>query len=137
MELMEENENGDMEFPQDIMLEDCFTDMEEVSFGFLTNVTLGNETCIENVECSINGTRLDRADNSTTMRNNNATLMNGAVGETDPQSLIDPITQKDLMTDLIDDIMTDHAKSKYMYLIDVGKGVNPFRIISNCIRFAL
>ena len=128
---MEENENGDMEFPQDVMLEDCFTDMEEVTYGFLTNVTLGNETCIEDVECTINGTRLDTTDSSTTMLNNNATRVNGAVGGTDPQSLNDSITPKDLMTDLIDDIMTDHAKSKYMYVIEIRKGVNQFHIISN------
>ena len=115
MQLMEENENGDMEFPQGIMLEDCFTNVEQATYGFITNVTLGSETCIENVECTINGTRLNETDRSSAaMQNNTAIGTNSTEEDTGPQSLNDPRTQSNLIPDSINNITIDHAKSKYM-----------------------
>ena len=54
------NEEGKMEFPRDMMTQDCFRGMEEPLYGFVTNVTLiKDQFCIEDVECTINGTRID------------------------------------------------------------------------------
>ena len=65
METMEENENGNMEFPRDVMFEDCFPEMEEPLYGFITNVTVLNDSpCLLNIECFKNGTLIR---NSTTM----------------------------------------------------------------------
>ena len=65
METMEENEEGNMEFPRDVMFEDCFPEMEEPLYGFITNVTvLNNSPCLLDVECFENGTSIR---NSTTL----------------------------------------------------------------------
>ena len=96
---MEENADGKMEFPQDVMLEDCFMDMQEIKYGFITNVTLVNETtCIENVTCTIDGMKI------------NANRMEGR--EPDQQGLNNVTLYNDLMNDVIDDIMAKTAKSK-------------------------
>ena len=62
MNMMVENADGNMEFPRDMMLEDCFSPAEEPLFGFVTNVTIPEdilEPCILNVECFENGTRIN------------------------------------------------------------------------------
>ena len=59
MDTMQENEEGNMEFPRDVMYEDCFPEMEEPLYGFMTNVTLLNDSpCLINVECFENGTSI-------------------------------------------------------------------------------
>ena len=90
MELMVENEDGNMEFPRDMMLEDCFSPAEEPLFGFVTNVTIPEdmlEPCILNVECFENGTII----NGTSV-NDNEGLANLTVSNFD--SSIGPITKK-------------------------------------------
>ena len=65
MEMMEENSEGKMEFPRDMMMEDCFSDVEEPLFGFVTNVTIPEDMlkpCIVDVECFENGTRINGTD---------------------------------------------------------------------------
>ena len=60
--LMVENEDGNNEFPRDMMLEDCFAPVGEQLYGFVTNVTIPEdilEPCILNVECFENGTRIN------------------------------------------------------------------------------
>ena len=57
--MMEQNTDGNMEFPRDILLEDCFSNMAEPLYGFVTNVTLiEDEPCVLNTECFENGTRI-------------------------------------------------------------------------------
>ena len=64
METMEENEEGNMEFPRDVMFEDCFPEMEEPLYGFITNVTvLNNSPCLLDVECFANGTSIKNSTN--------------------------------------------------------------------------
>ena len=65
MEMMEENSEGKMEFPRDMMMEDCFSDVEEPLFGFVTNVTIPEDMlkpCVVDVECFENGTRINGTD---------------------------------------------------------------------------
>ena len=58
--MMAMNEDGKMEFPRDLMVEDCLENEAEPLFGFVTNVTLANDQpCIQDVECSENGTLID------------------------------------------------------------------------------
>ena len=66
MEMMEENSEGKMEFPRDMMVEDCFNDVEEPLFGFVTNVTIPEDMldpCVVDVECTENGTRINTTGN--------------------------------------------------------------------------
>ena len=61
--MMELNEDGKMEFPRDVMVQDCLESSAEPLFGFVTNVTLlTDEPCILDVECFANGTRIDSED---------------------------------------------------------------------------
>ena len=90
MDMMVENEDGRMEFPRDMMLEDCFSPAEEPLFGFVTNVTIPEdmlEPCILNVECFENGTRING-----TRVNDNERFVNETVLNID--SVIRPITKK-------------------------------------------
>ena len=98
MALMVENEDGKMEFPQGIMLEECFMDMEEATFGFATNVTLLNESaCVLDVECTINGTSIRRDD---------ATLSNTTYGDAELGILNATLAEHDLRNDLTDELIT-------------------------------
>ena len=40
MGMMEKNEEGKLEFPRDLMVEDCFSSGFEPLYGFVTNVTI-------------------------------------------------------------------------------------------------
>ena len=61
--MMVMNENGKMEFPRDLMMQDCLANQVEPLYGFVTNVTLLSDLpCIEGVECTVNGTRIDSED---------------------------------------------------------------------------
>ena len=63
VDMMELNEDGKMEFPRDLMVQDCLETAEEPLFGFVTNVTLVTEKpCIQDVECFGNGTLIDSGD---------------------------------------------------------------------------
>ena len=63
VDMMELNEDGKMEFPRDVMVQDCLESSAEPLFGFVTNVTLlTDEPCILDVECFANGTRIDSED---------------------------------------------------------------------------
>ena len=67
MNMMEENTEGHMEFPRDVMLEDCFSGAEEPLYGFMTNVTIPEEMldpCIVDVECFSNGTSINLRNSS-------------------------------------------------------------------------
>ena len=64
--MMEENEEGNMEFPRDVMIEDCFSGAAEPLYGFVTNVTIPEdmlEPCLVGVECYENGTRIENGTN--------------------------------------------------------------------------
>ena len=64
MGMMRENDEGKMEFPRDVMLEDCFSGSEIPLYGFVSNVTIPEEMlepCLLGVECFENGTRIDGA----------------------------------------------------------------------------
>ena len=68
MSMMKENEEGNMEFPRDIMVEDCFSGVEEPLYGFVTNITIPEEMlkpCLIGVECFENGTRFDEMTSNT------------------------------------------------------------------------
>lgn len=68
MGMMRENDEGNMEFPRDVMLEDCFSGSEIPFYGFVTNVTIPGdmlEPCLLGIECFENGTRIDAINNST------------------------------------------------------------------------
>ena len=55
-----------MEFPRDMIVEDCFSDVEEPLFGFVTNVTIPEDrlkSCVLNVDCYENGTMIDATEN--------------------------------------------------------------------------
>ena len=57
--MMVQNSDGNMEFPRDVIVEDCFSSMAEPLYGFVTNVTLiEDEPCVLNNECFENGTRI-------------------------------------------------------------------------------
>ena len=61
MNMMEENNDGKMEFPRDVMLEDCFSGAQEPLYGFITNVTIPEEMikpCLIDIECFENGTSI-------------------------------------------------------------------------------
>ena len=67
MDMMEPNSEGSMEFPRDVMIEDCFDGAEEPLYGFVTNVTIPEEMlepCLENVQCFENGTLINATTNS-------------------------------------------------------------------------
>ena len=101
MNLMVENEDGNMEFPRDMMLEDCFSPAEESLFGFVTNVTIPEdmlEPCILNVECFENGTIING-----TRVNDNEGLAN--LTESNFNSAIRPITKKQGTLALITNII--------------------------------
>ena len=79
MNMMEENTEGHMEFPRDVMLEDCFSGAEEPLYGFMTNVTIPEDMldpCIVGVECFENGTSINQTsismqkDTDMTFKNN-------------------------------------------------------------------
>ena len=62
MGMMEENDEGKMEFPRDLMLEDCFSGSEEPLYGFVTNITIPEDMlkpCLLDVECYENGTSIN------------------------------------------------------------------------------
>ena len=64
MDTMQENEEGNMEFPRDVMYEDCFPEMQEPLYGFITNVTILNDSpCLLEVECFENGTSIKNTTN--------------------------------------------------------------------------
>ena len=61
--MMVENADGNMEFPRNVMLEDCFSDMNVPLYGFVTNVTLVEDSpCLIDVECFENGTSIKDTD---------------------------------------------------------------------------
>ena len=63
MDLMKENTDGKMEFPRDIVMQDCFSGTAEPLYGFVTNVTLVEDMpCLLGIECFENGTAI-RANN--------------------------------------------------------------------------
>ena len=62
MGMMEENEEGKLEFPRDLMVEDCFSSGIEPLYGFITNVTIPEERlepCLVDVDCFENGTLIN------------------------------------------------------------------------------
>ena len=64
--MIEENSEGKMEFLRDMIVEDCFSDVEEPLFGFVTNVTIPEDKlkpCVLNVECFQNGTMMNATEN--------------------------------------------------------------------------
>ena len=68
MDMMRENDEGKMEFPRDVMLEDCFSGSDIPLYGFVSNVTIPEEMlepCLLGIECFENGTRIDDGNNST------------------------------------------------------------------------
>ena len=90
MDMMILNEDGNMEFPRDMIMEDCFSPAEEPLFGFVTNVTIPEdmlEPCILNVECFENGTRINE-----TRVNDDEKFLNQTLSNID--SLMRPITKK-------------------------------------------
>ena len=57
------NEDGKMEFPKDLMMQDCLENQVEPLFGFVTNVTLrSDQPCLLDVECTEDGTTIDSDD---------------------------------------------------------------------------
>ena len=61
--MMVMNEDGKMEFPKDLMMQDCLENQVEPLFGFVTNVTLRtDQPCLLDVECTENGTTIDSDD---------------------------------------------------------------------------
>ena len=81
MNMMEENSEGRMEFPRDVMLEDCFSSSQEPLYGFVTNVTIPEdmlEPCLVGVECFENGTTIRDAINNQEI-NDNTDLTNSNV----------------------------------------------------------
>ena len=61
MSMMKENVDGNMEFPRDVVIEDCFSGGPEPLFGFVSNVTIPEDMlrpCIVGKECFANGTRI-------------------------------------------------------------------------------
>ena len=72
MGMMKENEEGNMEFPRDIMVEDCFSGVEEPLYGFVTNITIPEamlKPCLIGVECFENGTRFDEMTSNNSVAN--------------------------------------------------------------------
>ena len=91
MGMMQENEDGNMEFPRDLMMEDCFSPAEEPLYGFVTNVTIPEdmlEPCLVDVECFENGTSIN-----VTGINNEENIDNTTLSESDPLNL-PPILEK-------------------------------------------
>ena len=73
MNMMQENEDGNMEFVRDVMMEDCFSGPVEPLYGFVTNVTIPEdmlEPCIIDVECYENGTSITGADSVPVLMDN-------------------------------------------------------------------
>ena len=67
MNMMDENTEGNMEFPRDVMIEDCFAGSEEPLYGFVTNVTIPEDMikpCLVNIECFENGTSINATNNT-------------------------------------------------------------------------
>ena len=65
MNMMEQNDDGKMEFVRDVMLEDCFSGSEEPLYGFVTNETIPEDMlkpCIIDIECYENGTSITATD---------------------------------------------------------------------------
>ena len=61
--MMVMNSDGKMEFPRDMMIQDCLQNSVEPLYGFVTNVTLlTDQPCIRGVECFENGTTIDTGD---------------------------------------------------------------------------
>ena len=57
------NDDGKMEFPRDMMVQDCLQNSVEQLYGFVTNVTLfTDQPCIQGVECFENGTAIGSGD---------------------------------------------------------------------------
>ena len=91
MEMMQENDDGNMEFPRDLMVEDCFSPAEEPLYGFVTNVTVPEdmlEPCLVNVECFENGTSINA-----TRVNNDQNIDNTTLSNSD-QLTLPPILKK-------------------------------------------
>ena len=73
MNMMEENSEGRMEFPRDIMLEGCFSSSQEPLYGFRSNVTIPEdrlEPCLVGVECFENGTTIRESTNNQETKDN-------------------------------------------------------------------
>ena len=82
MAMMEENEEGKLEFPRDLMVEDCFSSGIEQLYGFVTNVTIPEERlepCLVDIECFENGTLINSAS-----LNNEQMIDNTTILGTDP-----------------------------------------------------
>ena len=63
VDMMVMNEDGKMEFPKDLMMQDCLENQVEPLFGFVTNVTLRtDQPCLLDVECTEDGTTIDSDD---------------------------------------------------------------------------
>ena len=63
VDMMVMDGDGKMEFPRDLMMQDCLANQVEPLFGFVTNVTLkSDQPCIQDVECTANGTTIDSED---------------------------------------------------------------------------
>ena len=82
MNMMQENDEGNLEFPRDVMVEDCFSGVEEPRYGFITNITIPEEMlkpCLIGVECFENGTRFDELTSNNLGAND---IMNGRESNT-------------------------------------------------------
>ena len=82
MSMMKENDDGNLEFPRDVMVEDCFSGVEEPLYGFITNITIPEEMlkpCLVGVECFENGTRFDELTNNNLASND---IKNGTESST-------------------------------------------------------
>ena len=71
------NSDEKMEFPRDMMIQDCLQNSVEPLYGFVTNVTLlTDQPCIRGVECFENGTSINQTsismqkDTDMTFKNN-------------------------------------------------------------------
>ena len=63
VDMMVMNEDGKMEFPKDLMMQDCLENQVEPLFGFVTNVTLRtDQPCLLDIECTEDGTTIDSDD---------------------------------------------------------------------------
>ena len=63
VDMMVMNEDGKMEFPKDLMMQDCLENQVEPLFGFVTNVTLRtDQPCLLDVECTEDETTIDSDD---------------------------------------------------------------------------
>ena len=96
------NAEGNMEFPRDVMMQDCFPRMQEPLYGFVTNVTLiKDQLCTEDVDCFLNGTRINGVDSnqSITNRTNEALASNNtSMPENDSNQIVSSRTNERKLT---------------------------------------